>query len=98
MTKILRILTLCLALSVAASIYFANPFAQQVRADNCWYGCTDGQQRSRRGCSVRFYEYAGDNNEFGIYEYTCGGSKIYCTYKYNCDDGGGGPAPVENDF
>lgn len=89
MTKILRMLTLCLALSVAASIYFANPFAQQVRADNCWYGCTDGPQRSRRGCSVRFAGYVGDDDEYGNYEYTCGGQTINCFYKYNCEDGGG---------
>jgi len=93
MKKLLRVLTLSLALSVIASIYLASPFAEQVWATGgCWYGCTDGPQKSRKGCSVQFYRTAGEG-AFGIYEYTCGNEKIYCTYKYDCDGG----APVAQD-
>lgn len=88
MKNLLRTLTLALAVAIVSTFYFANPFTQTVRAAGCWLGCTDGPQRNRSGCSVRFREYAGDG-ELGLYEYTCGNATVTCTYQYNCSGGGG---------
>lgn len=50
-----------------------------------WAGCDDGNPDpgNRSGCSVRFCgTISGSGGTYGCYEYTCGGTKTYCLYRY----------------
>lgn len=85
MKRLLRITIFGLVLSVFTTLYLASPFVNQAWADSCWYGCTDGPQKNRSGCSVKFRGTVGDGS-LGHYEYTCGDEKISCFYRYNCEE------------
>ena len=88
MKILVRIMLAALFSAVVASAVVLSPLSTSVSAAGCWYGCTDGPQRNRSGCSVQFMGTVGDG-AFGHYQYTCGDQVISCFYKYECD----GPAP-----